>query len=93
MLKNMVFTLSTVFALALLPVAFSADQGTQTTTPAKPEKGERHPEMKRALHTLERAKGDLENSAHDFGGHRVKALQLTEQAIQEVKAGLAFDKK
>ena len=89
MLKNIVLTLSTIFALSLLPVALAADQG----TPAKPEKGERHPEMRRALHALERAKGDLEKAAHDFGGHRAKALQLTEQAIQEVRAGLAYDKK
>ncbi len=92
MLKNIVVSVSTVFALALLPAAFAADQGTQTS-PTKPEKGERHPEMKRALHALERAKGDLEHAAHDFGGHRAKALQLTEQAIQEVNAGLAYDKK
>ncbi|MFI4923411.1 MAG: hypothetical protein ACHP6J_06835 [Burkholderiales bacterium] len=97
MLKHIVFVLGIVFALSLLllPAAFSADQVAQTTTttPAKPEKGERHPEMKHALHALERAKGDLENAAHDYGGHRAKALQLTQQAIEEVKAGLAYDKK
>ena len=92
MLKNIMVAFSTVFALALLPAAFVAGQQTQPPT-TKPEKGERHPEMKHALNALERAKGDLEKAAHDFGGHREKALQLTDQAIQEVKAGLAYDKK
>ena len=92
MFKRIVIVFSTIFALALLPAALAAEQGTQTM-PAKPEKGERHPEMRRALHALERAKEDLEHAAHHFGGHRAKALQLTEQAIQEVKAGLAYDKK
>jgi len=97
MLKHILFALGIAFGLSLLllPAAFAVDQVAQTTatTPAKPEKGERHPEMKRALHALERAKEDLEHAAHDFGGHRAKALQLTQQAIEEVKAGLAFDKK
>ncbi|HXZ96907.1 MAG TPA: hypothetical protein VEG37_07685 [Burkholderiales bacterium] len=92
MLRHIVVAFATVFTLALLPATFAADQGTQAA-PNKPEKGERHPEMKHALHALERAKGDLEHAAHDFGGHRAKALELTEQAIQEVKAGLAYDKK
>ena len=92
MFKHIVFTLSTVFALSLMPIVFAADQGMQNPA-SKSQKGERHPEMMRALHALEHAKGDLEKAAHDFGGHRAKALELTEQAIQEVKAGLAYDKK
>ena len=92
MLKHIVFTLSTIFALSLMPAAFAADQGTQNP-PSKSQKGERHPEMKRALHVLGHAKGDLEHAAHNFGGYRAKALELTEQAIQEVKADLAYDKK
>jgi hypothetical protein len=58
---------------------------------AHPRK-EKHPEMMHALKALERAKGFLQNGAHDFGGHRAKAQQLTEQAIQEIHAGLAYDK-
>lgn len=29
----------------------------------------------------------------DKGGHRVKAIQLTKDAIDEVKKGIAFDNK
>lgn len=54
---------------------------------------ERHPEMMKALRALENAKRDLSNAAHDFGGHRVKALEHTDAAIAEVKEALKYDKK
>ena len=53
---------------------------------------EHHPELRRALDSLEKSKKELANSAHDFGGHRVKALQLTDSAIAEVHEALKFDK-
>jgi len=58
-----------------------------------PEHQERHPEMRHALHALEKAKEALQHAAHDFGGHRAKALELTDQAIREVKEGLEFDRR
>lgn len=66
----------------------------QTPAPAAPArmKHERHPEMMRALKTLQRAKADLQKSSKDFGGHREKAADLTQQAINEVNAALQFDK-
>lgn len=53
---------------------------------------EKHPELRRAMRALMRAKSDLQNGARDFSGHRAKAEQLTEQAIQEVRAALQSDK-
>jgi hypothetical protein len=53
---------------------------------------ERHPELMRALRTLQRAKMDLNQANRDFGGHRAKAAELTEQAIQETQAAIQFDK-
>jgi len=53
---------------------------------------ERHPEMMRALQSLQQAKNELQHSAHDFGGHRVKAIQETDEAIREVREALRFDK-
>src|SRR5438128_2350182 len=53
---------------------------------------EGHPELMRALRTLQRAKTDLMRANRDFGGHRAKAAELTEQAIQEVQAAIQFDK-
>jgi len=53
---------------------------------------ERHPEMVKALRQLRAAKESLKNAAHDYNGHRAKALDLTEQAIKEVELGIASDK-
>ena len=58
-----------------------------------PAFAEPQPHMKAALKDLEQAKAQLEKATPDKGGHRVKALELTNQAIEEVKKGLAFDNK
>ena len=47
------------------------------------------PKMQAALEQLRHARGALERAEHDKGGHRVKALGLIDQAIDEVKAGIA----
>jgi hypothetical protein len=54
---------------------------------------EKQPHMKMALEHLERAKNQLENATSDKGGHRVKAIALTNEAIEQVKKGMAFDNK
>ncbi len=55
-------------------------------------RGERHPEIRMAIRHLEMAKNNLQKGAHDFGGHRAKALELTEHALQECRAALQSDK-
>jgi len=55
--------------------------------------GERSPEMRRALRTLEKANDFLGQAAKDYDGHRAKAKDLVDKAIQEVKAGLEFEDK
>lgn len=47
------------------------------------------PHMENALRELQAAKGELEVAMHNKGGHRERALDLTRQAIEEVKAGIA----
>lgn len=54
---------------------------------------EPQPAMRNALKNLEQALTNLENAAHDKGGHRAKAEQLVKDAIAEVKAGIEFDNK
>jgi hypothetical protein len=51
------------------------------------------PRMRDALASLQSAKGALEQAAHDKGGHRAKALELTKAAIQQVEAGIRFDNR
>jgi hypothetical protein len=46
--------------------------------------------MFNALHALENADAQLHAAAADKGGHRVNAIGLVEQAIGEVKAGIAM---
>ena len=56
-------------------------------------KNERHPEIRRALRKLESAKVDLQKGSHDFGGHREKALDQVNNAINELNQALQYDKK
>lgn len=54
---------------------------------------ERHPELKAALTALRNAKTRLEHAAHDYNGHRVKAIEHTNEAIREVEEAIASDKR
>ncbi len=54
---------------------------------------ERHPEINRAERALRNAKTDLEHAAHDFGGHRVAAIQFIDQALHELQEAKQFDKQ
>jgi hypothetical protein len=46
------------------------------------------PNMESALNALISARGSLERAAHNKGGHRVRALELTNAAINEVQMGI-----
>jgi hypothetical protein len=46
------------------------------------------PHMKAALEALQRAKQELQAAEHDKEGHREKALQLTNQAINQTRMGI-----
>ena len=61
---------------------------TATTANAEPQ-----PHMNAALAHLEGAKKQLETATHDKGGHRVKAIAATNEAIEQTKKGIAFDDK
>jgi hypothetical protein len=54
---------------------------------------DRQPLMKDALANLKQAATALKNASHDKGGHRAKALELTNQAIDQVEKGIKFDNK
>jgi hypothetical protein len=53
---------------------------------------EPHPEIREALGALRRAKEHMEHAAHDFGGHRVEAIEATNQAIRQLELCLKYDK-
>lgn len=57
------------------------------------EKREQHPEIDSAMNHLREAKQNLEHAAHDFGGHRVAALKHVNEALDECRQAMAYDKK
>jgi hypothetical protein len=57
----------------------------------RPAHADPQPKMQSALAALESAKDHLENANNDKGGHRVKAIQATKEAIEQTKKGIAFD--
>lgn len=53
----------------------------------------RQPHMQAALDHLRDARAQLEQASADKGGHRVKAIELVNQAIDEVQAGIRYDRR
>ncbi len=53
---------------------------------------ENQPHMEAALHHLQQAAEELQKAEHDKGGHREKALDLTQRAMNQVKAGMNYDR-
>ena len=47
------------------------------------------PHMYNALSALQNARSELQVAEHNKGGHRVTALRLINEAINEVQAGIA----
>jgi hypothetical protein len=54
---------------------------------------ERQTHMRAALNSLHKAKMQLEKAEPDKGGHREKAIELVNQAIEEVKMGIEYADK
>ncbi len=92
------FTALAGLSLIATGLAFSQPAQAQAPLPpappmARPHRGgERHPELRRALASLERTETQLRRSARDFGGHREKAADLCHQAEQELQLALQDDK-
>jgi hypothetical protein len=54
---------------------------------------EAQPRMRAALKHLRIAKDQLQRATTDKGGHRVKAIELTGAAIDQVQEGIKFDNR
>ena len=54
-----------------------------------------HPDMARGIRELQNVVDQLQTKhpAYDFGGHRVKAIQLIQEAITQLQMGIAVAKK
>jgi hypothetical protein len=63
-----------------------------TATAAAAEPPERHPHIRAALREIREAQNELKTAAHDFGGHRVEAMQALTWAAQQLEACLQYDR-
>lgn len=77
-------SVASVLALAGLSMA---------STAARAEGRERHPSIRRAIEALRAARNDLEHADHDFGGHRVEAMQAIDRALEQLQVALRFDSR
>jgi len=80
---------------SLASVGQVADAPQQAAAPIKKAavaRRERHPEIRKAIAALERAKTDLQRANHDFGGHRAAALEACNKAIEQLRLALQYDK-
>jgi hypothetical protein len=53
--------------------------------------GQKEPHMSAAYGHLEQAKSELERAKPNKGGHRERALQLVDQAMQQIREGEKYD--
>jgi len=83
-------TITTLSAVLTLPLA--AAQPRRPTRPT-PVVQEPHPQIMAAIRALEEAKLHLQRAAHDFGGHRVKAIRAIDAALVQLKLALKYDKE
>ena len=54
---------------------------------------EPHPHIRGAIQELREAKQELQTAAHDFGGHRVEAVEAVDNAIKQLQIALQYDKQ
>jgi hypothetical protein len=50
------------------------------------------PKMETALSSLKQARESLKGASADKGGYRAQAIRSIDQAIEQVKAGIEFDR-
>ena len=71
-----------------LAAMLAASLGNTFVSPAA---ADAQPKMRAALDSLRAAKASLDAATPDKGGHRVKAIAATNEAIEQTKKGIAFD--
>lgn len=73
----------------LLPAAAVAAAGAVVAAASQPAVASNQPNMDAALGYLQQAKASLQQATHNKGGHRVRAINLIDQAMAQVRAGIA----
>ncbi len=52
-----------------------------------------HPHIRHSLYELKETRTELRDAAHNYGGHREKALRDVNYAIDQLELALKFDRK
>jgi hypothetical protein len=99
-MKKIGFLSLLIMATLLFTLAFpAAAAGPKAPAPpvpgapaaaAVPAPPEPHPQIHEALEAMRNAKKHLESAEHDFGGHRVKAIEHLDQAIHEAEVCMSM---
>jgi uncharacterized membrane protein len=95
-MKRKIALIATLLTLAGTAVYYTNTtafaQGTPPPATGQTPAHERHPAIRHAIQALEKAKVELKNANHDFGGHREDALKECDAAIAQLKLALQYDK-
>ena len=76
---------------ALAAATFGALAAGAMLTVGSAEAYEHHPLIRRAIDALEAAKSDLQHADHDFGGHRLAAIDAIDHALEQLRIALRYD--
>jgi hypothetical protein len=60
-------------------------------TVALAQKSKKHPRLARALEDMKDAREYLKKAPHTFGGHKKKAIEALDEAIEQVGKAIEFD--
>ena len=71
------------------PAAPAAPATAAAPEVVKPAHHEHHPEIHKAMRKLRSAKLDLQKAAHDYDGHKAKAIAAIDEALAELKEATA----
>ncbi len=74
-------TVAVVVVLLLLPLTLAFAAGGEMG---------RHPRLHKAFLALDGAIQELREAPHDFGGHKVEAIEACQRAKEQLRLALAF---
>lgn len=87
------FILGGVVSAGIMTAVLATGASGPATVQAAAAHHERHPFLFRAIRGLKFARKQLMKGAHDFHGHRVAALKLTDEAIAQLHIAIRGDRK
>ena len=84
--------LLTGISFAQTPPSTEAPAAPEAASSATVKQPVRHPEVHRAIRRLKSAKQDLEKVTHSYSGHKAKAMEAIDKALEELRAIVGPDK-